>query len=115
MPPVPLRSRIAKQRKGTEVNDSNENIELLLRTVISSNPLSIYGAIADLRDEVPKRIGSPGKLAAPGHLAKVDIPTVLPLQGRKFYQCAATEKPAARIRAKSRANVGRPDIIQMVF
>ena len=65
---------------------SNENIELLLHIVISANQLSIYGAIADLCDEVPKRIrlaGHPasslalGKLAAPKHLEKVEIPTVL--------------------------------------
>ena len=45
--------------------------------MISANQLSIYGAIADLCDEVPKRIGDPGKLAAPEHLEKVEIPTVL--------------------------------------
>ena len=58
-------------------NGSNENIELLLRTVISATQLSIYGAIADLCDEVPKGIRALGKLAAPEHLEKVEIPTVL--------------------------------------
>ena len=45
--------------------------------MISANQLSIYGAITDLCDEVPKRIRAPGKPAAPKHLEKVDIPTVL--------------------------------------
>ena len=54
--------------------------------MISANQLSIYGAIADLCDEVPKRIRlaghlastlALGKLAAPKHLEKVEIPTVL--------------------------------------
>ena len=36
---------------------SMENIELLLRTLISANQLSIYGAIAGLCDEVPKGVG----------------------------------------------------------
>ena len=58
-------------------NGGHETIELLLRTVISANQLSIYGAIADLCDEVPKRVRAPGKLAAAQHLEKVDIHTVL--------------------------------------
>ena len=65
----------------------NETIELFLRTVISTNQLIIYGAIADLCDEVPKRVRAPGKPAATEHLEKVEIPTVL--QGRKFYHCTA--------------------------
>ena len=55
--------------------DSDENIELLLRTVISANQLSIYGAVADLCDEVPKDLRAPVKLAAPDHLEMMEIPT----------------------------------------
>ena len=83
VPPVPLRERQenyeAKKggKKSIHFNGSNETIELLLRTVISANQLSIYGAIADLCDEVPKRITVRGKPAAPQHLEKVEIPTVL--------------------------------------
>ena len=55
----------------------NETIELLLRTVISANQLSVYGAVADLCDAVPKRIGAPGKLAAPEHSEKLEILTDL--------------------------------------
>ena len=50
---------------------------MLLRTVISANQLSIYGAIADLCDEVPKSIGALGKPAAPDHLEKMGMSTDL--------------------------------------
>ena len=39
-------------RKSTHFNGSDENIELLLGTVISANQLSIYVAIADLCNEL---------------------------------------------------------------
>ena len=45
--------------------------------MISAKKLSIYGATADLFDEVPKRIRAPEKPAAPEHLEQVEIPTVL--------------------------------------
>ena len=57
-------------KKSIHSNGSHENIELLLRTVFSANQLSIYGAIADLCDEVPKGTGAPEKLAAPEHLER---------------------------------------------
>ena len=65
------------QKKYIHFNDSTENIELLLRTNISVNQLSIYGAAADLCGEVPKRTGAPWKPAAPEHLEKIEIPTDL--------------------------------------
>ena len=37
--------------KSFHFNGSDENIELLLRTVISANQLRVYGAIADLCSE----------------------------------------------------------------
>ena len=39
-------------KKSTHFNGSDENVELLLRTVISANQLSVYGVIADLRREL---------------------------------------------------------------
>ena len=45
--------------------------------MISANQLSFYGAIADLCNELPKDLGAPGKLAAPDHLEKREIPTRL--------------------------------------
>ena len=91
--------RASRGKKSPHFNGSHKNIELLLRTVISANQLSMYGAIAELCDEVPKGIRAPGKPAAPDHLAKMDALTD-PLCGRKFYQCTATEKPSAIVPAK---------------
>ena len=70
-----LRSKVGR-KKSIHFNGSNENIEVLLRTVISANQLIIHGAIADLCDEVPKCIRAPAKPAAREHLEKVEIPTV---------------------------------------
>ena len=42
-------------KKSVHFNGSNENIELLLRTVISANQLSVYGAVAKLCNEVPSQ------------------------------------------------------------
>ena len=47
--------RIKKQRKG---KGSEENIELLLRTIICMNQLSVHGAVADLCKELSKAFGS---------------------------------------------------------
>ena len=72
--------RITKQsreKKNQYFNGSTENIELLLRTVISAIQLSIYGAITELCDEVPKDLRAPGKPAAPDHLEKKHIPADL--------------------------------------
>ena len=75
MPPVPVREENyeakEERKKSIHFNGSDENIELLLRTVISViNGLSVYGPIADLSDEVPKGIRAPGKRAASDHLEK---------------------------------------------
>ena len=72
--------KITKQRREKEVDTLRWElwtIELLLRTVISANQLSINGAIADSCDEVPKHVRAPEKPAAPQHLEEVEIPTVL--------------------------------------
>ena len=58
-------------------NGSHANIELLLRTVISANQLSIYGAVADSCNEVPKDFGAPVKPSALDFLGKREIPTDL--------------------------------------
>ena len=54
---------------------SDENVELLLRTVISANQLSVYGAVADLCNELSEQLGVSGKPEAPDLLETVDIPT----------------------------------------
>ena len=75
-----LRSK-GGRKKSIHFNGSNENIELLLRTVISANQLSIHGAIANLCDEAPKRIRVPVKSAAPKHLEEVEITTPMNSSG----------------------------------
>ena len=54
---------------------SDENIELLLRTEISANQVSVYGATADLYNELAKDLWIPVKPAAPDHLETMEIPT----------------------------------------
>ena len=48
-----LRSK-EKGKKSIHFNGSEENIELILRTIISGNQLSVYGAVADLCKELSK-------------------------------------------------------------
>ena len=76
---VPVREGTYEAKEGERsqhtFNGSDENIELLLRTEISANQLSVYGATADLCNELPKDLRGPGKPAAPDHLKKMEIPT----------------------------------------
>ena len=61
-------------KKSMHISGSDENIELLLRSVISANQFSIYGAVADLCNEVPKDLRAQEKPAALDHLEKMKIP-----------------------------------------
>ena len=61
-------------KKSVHFNGSEENIELLLRTIISANQLSVHGAMADLCKELAKDSESSGKLEAPDHLETIQIP-----------------------------------------
>ena len=120
MPQVPLLEEIydAKEddKKLIHFNGSCENIELLLRIVISANQFSVYRAIADLCDEVPTRVRAPGKPAARDrHLEKMVIPADLCKLHQILTNATAVEKPTAIIRAKNRAIVRRPEVIQIVF
>ena len=111
VPPAPwkeenFRSKV-RGKKSIHFNGSEENIELILRTVISVNQLSIYGAVADLCKELSKDSRVSRKPAANGYLETMEIPTELPiadphtdaeLQGnlqdyeRKFEQLPADQK-----------------------
>ena len=55
-----LRSK-AKGKKSIHFNGSEENIELILRTVVSVIQLSTYGAVADLCRELSKDSKASGK------------------------------------------------------
>ena len=70
-------------------NGSTENIELLLRIVISVNQLSLYGAVADMIAELPVDQRAPGKPVASGQLDKQEIltqPLLTELQANKERQ-----------------------------
>ena len=58
---------------------SEANSELILRTLISANQLSMYGAVADLCKESSKDSEVAGKLAANEDLASMEILTELPI------------------------------------
>ena len=58
-----LRSE-GKGKKSIHFNGGEENIELILRTVISANQLSVYGAVADLCRELSGDSIASGKSAA---------------------------------------------------
>ena len=60
---VELRSK-EKGKKSIHFNGCEETIELILRTVISVNQLSIYGVVADLCKYLSKDSEVAGKLAA---------------------------------------------------
>ena len=62
-------------KKSFHFNGSEDIIELLLRTEISANQLSVCGAVADLCNESPKDLGAPGKPEALDHLETMEIPT----------------------------------------
>ena len=71
-----LRSKEGR-KKSFDFNGSNENIKLLLRTVISSNLLSVYGAVAHLCNELSKGVRVSENPDALDHLEKMEIPTDL--------------------------------------
>ena len=68
VPPVLLQEEnyeAKEEKRSQHFICSTETIELLLRTMISANQLSNYGAVAFLFDEVPKRVRARGNPAAP--------------------------------------------------
>ena len=66
-----------KGKKSIHFNGSEENVELILRTVISANQLSIYGEVGDLCRDLSKDSRASGKLDANEHLETMEIPIEL--------------------------------------
>ena len=64
-------------KKSIHFKGSDENIELLLRTMISANQLSVYGAVTDLCKELSEDFRASRKPEAPDHLQTMEIPTGL--------------------------------------
>ena len=75
-----------EEKRSVHFNGSDENIELLLRPVISANQFSVSGTITDLCNELPKDLRAPGKLAAPDYLETMQD------QERKFEQLSEDQK-----------------------
>ena len=67
--------RHGKGVKSIHFNGSDETIELILRTVISVNQLSVYGAVAELCKELARDSSGARKPAANDHLESMVIPT----------------------------------------
>ena len=72
-----LRSK-GKGQKSIHFNCSEENFELILRTFVSVNQFSVYGAVADLCRELARNSRGTGKPAANENLESMEIPTELP-------------------------------------
>ena len=75
-----LRSKVGG-KKTIHFNGSEQNVELILRTVMSANQLSIYGAVADMCTEVSKDAMAQGKPEAHDPLETMEIPTEPPTAG----------------------------------
>ena len=58
---------------------SDDNVQLLLKMVISVNQLSLHGAVADLIEKLPVGQRAPGKPFASGQLDEQEILTQLAL------------------------------------
>ena len=85
------------RKKSLHFNGSDENIESLLRTAISANQFSVYGAMADLCHELSKYLRAPGKPAAIDHLETMETPTLLlkklrPMQSNGEIWCKKTSE-----------------------
>ena len=101
-------------KKPFHFNGSDENIELLLRTVISANQLSTYKAVADLCNELSEGFGASEKLEALDHLETMEIPTGLS-NAETHTNAQQRRNLVQEIRAKIRTNVRRPEIIQTML
>ena len=73
-----IRSKV-RGMKSIHFKGSTQNIELLLETVISVNQLCIYGAVADMIEELPVGWRAMAKSKAPGQLDKMETLTQPPL------------------------------------
>ena len=108
-----LRSK-GGDKKSIHFNTDHEKIELLLRTVISANQLSIHGVTADLCDEVPKESRTLEKSAAPDHLEKMEIPTDLSI-AEIFTNTKQRRNLVQEYERKIRTIVRGSEIIQTMF
>ena len=102
----PLRSK-AGGKKSIHFNGSHENIELLLRTVVSSNQLSINGS--RFMQRITQRSLGSRETCSTWSFGE-DGNSYRHLYCRTFYRYTRTER-----REEIRTYVRRPEIIQTVF
>ena len=76
--------------------------------MISANQLSVFGAVADLCNELSEDLRASGETWSDGD-------SYWPFYCRNSYQCTATGKPCARIQTKNRTIPRRPEIIQIML
>ena len=96
---VELRSKEGS-KKTNHFNGDEQNVELILRTVMSANQLSIYGAVADICTDVSKDTMASGKPEAHGaqdpfgrrwkFLPNLQLPTLGPLNSDGETCCKNT-------------------------
>ena len=99
-------------KKSIHFNGSGENVVLLLRTAISANQLSVYGAVANLCNELSEDFRALGK---PDWSFAHDSDSYCSIYLRSSNQWTATRKLDARTRANNRAIVRRPEIIHPYY
>ena len=83
-------------KKSIHFNGYDENIELLLRTVISANHLSVYGAVADLCNELSEDFRAPGKLAALDRMENMKILNGFSIEKKKNSTTAQRRKTCCK-------------------
>ena len=85
----------------THICDDDERAEVVLRTIISVNQLSIYGAVADICGELAWIISrcseSTGKLAAEKNLETMVMPTELSTTNKTLRANETARNLAARL------------------
>ena len=66
-------------KKTNHFNGSEQNVDVILRTIMSANQLSIYGALAEMCSEVSKDTMAGGKPEAHDLLETMEILTERPM------------------------------------
>ena len=102
--------------KSIHFNGSDETVELILRTVISVNHVSLYGEVADLCKELARDSSGAGKPAANENLESMVIPTEFTSVNPYFSdRCGSTTKVVAWIRAEIRRTSWTAEIDQTLL
>ena len=97
----------------------DDTAEVVLRTIVSVNQLSIYGAVADICDELAWRISGfseiTGKLVAQNESETMVMPTELSTPNKTPRTNETARKFAAQVRTKIRKSSRSSSIDQTVL